>query len=170
MRSDYESACVMNVITYRNAYCLYPKATLRDKVNLILKKPNELIRSALRKYEGRGFTNRTIANSFTRFLFHEREVRWIRDGKSWVLKLPDIDFSTEALNRIDPVSTTTWSLATYPMDYHRIHFHIVDDEPSITPLIVAHHRLEQYVIEIISDNEDVIGEGDQDRTATGSDA
>ncbi|KAI0757888.1 hypothetical protein BC629DRAFT_1265542, partial [Irpex lacteus] len=52
---NFHSTCVMNVITYNYAYCLYPKATLRASSSLLLKSSTEALWKAVRKYRSRGF-------------------------------------------------------------------------------------------------------------------
>ncbi len=137
----------MNVITYNKAYCLYPRATLLDSTGIILKSVNEAVRAAVDKYRRRGFTlvrviGRGDQSSIT---YHKDKVRVIRDGHTWTIDLPRINFDMEAVNRADPVSVTTWSMATFPGDFHRIHFRLVDDEPSVAPLVVATKELKDLI-------------------------
>ena len=44
------SAVVLNFITYDHAYCLYPEATLRRGLNLIVQRTNHSVWHALDKY------------------------------------------------------------------------------------------------------------------------
>lgn len=54
-KSSSTPACVMNVITWKFAYCLYPKATLEDRRSLVCRSegPKQVI--AEQKYQSRGW-------------------------------------------------------------------------------------------------------------------
>ncbi|KAH8092523.1 hypothetical protein BXZ70DRAFT_1010836 [Cristinia sonorae] len=54
---SFHSTCVMNVISYEKAYCLYPRATLHDHHTVINDLPPSSSQpAALSKYKERGFT------------------------------------------------------------------------------------------------------------------
>ncbi|KAH8092522.1 hypothetical protein BXZ70DRAFT_898119 [Cristinia sonorae] len=86
---SFHSTCVMNVISYEKAYCIYPRATLHEHCSL----NNELYSSptrpeALQKYTTRGF-------KFCRSLRHIADIdlgfrvagRYIGDSLCWTLSL-----------------------------------------------------------------------------------
>ncbi|KAI0329622.1 hypothetical protein GY45DRAFT_850264 [Cubamyces sp. BRFM 1775] len=60
----FHSTCVMNVISYHKAYCLFPQATLEERLALFTSSPSEdslsrntdQYRCAISKYTERGFT------------------------------------------------------------------------------------------------------------------
>ncbi|KAH9899412.1 hypothetical protein C8Q73DRAFT_320240 [Cubamyces lactineus] len=60
----FHSTCVMNVISYAKAYCLFPQATLEDRLSMFINSPSddtlsqkpERYQRAVIKYTERGFT------------------------------------------------------------------------------------------------------------------
>ncbi|KAJ4489698.1 hypothetical protein C8J55DRAFT_390463, partial [Lentinula edodes] len=56
---SFHSTCVMNILTHRAAYCLFPQLTLEDKTTLLIDLVSpltEIQTAAVRKYALRGFT------------------------------------------------------------------------------------------------------------------
>ncbi|KAI0755934.1 hypothetical protein BC629DRAFT_1271974, partial [Irpex lacteus] len=82
----FHSTVVMNFITFNNAYCLYPMATLRVGTNLLLRSIRDGVRASLVKFEERGWP-------YVRFLaqddatFVHTSVRWVCDPHTWVVPL-----------------------------------------------------------------------------------
>ncbi len=137
----------MNVITYKEAYCLYPRATLCKSGSLVLKPGDEAVRKATSKYTERGFRTRRLVGNTNRW-YNEGEVRFVRDAHTWRFNLSDFGFEKKVVERIDPVSVTTWSIATFAGDYHRVHFRLSIDEPSVFPIIAATGYLKNRVATI----------------------
>ena len=115
---------VMNVISFDTAYCLYPHATLEERLSLsCTTRQDRTLGRIWRKYRARGW--RIIHGvddlelETSDAALHRRHARWINDGLSWSIKLPvppgfrdslpPLNRRTEALHR-DPVSITTWKL------------------------------------------------------------
>lgn len=142
----------MNFITFNNAYCLYPMATLRVGTNLLLRSIRDGVRASLVKYEERGWP-------YVRFLaqddatFVHTSVRWVCDPHTWVVPLhsplPAIDWPSH----VDPVAVATWSIATWPANGHRIHCELYDHETYINPVVFATERIEQELDRIITRHE-----------------
>lgn len=112
-------ACVINVIAFNKAYCLYPRATLEERVSLICTtRDDDVIENVYDRYRKRGwFIIRTVdeASSLTSDPSLTKDVtRWIDDGFSWSIPL----YPPTYLNRFpqtnpcsyDPVSVTSWKL------------------------------------------------------------
>ena len=117
-------ATVMNVIAFDTAYCLYPHATLEERLSLACTvRQDRTLEGIWRKYMGRGWriVHRVdhLESRTSDVALHRRRTRWINDGLSWSIKLPvppgfenslpPLNRRTEALCR-DPVSITTWKL------------------------------------------------------------
>lgn len=161
-------ACVMNVITYNYAYCLYPKATLRASSSLLLKSSTEALWKAVRKYRSRGFEFKRLASADNQY-YDNGQVRCLLDAHTWAIPLPRINFDMEAVDRVDPVSLTTWSIATFPHDFHRVHYRVEDDEPGVFPLIVATNRLKDDFARVCLRQESLGLFDGNERTLTGND-
>ncbi|KAI0083663.1 hypothetical protein BDY19DRAFT_998391 [Irpex rosettiformis] len=141
---EFHSTCVLNFITFDMAYCLYPKATLIYQTTLVLKNPDFLVRKALSKYQRRGFTCRRLIGE-QGSLFLSDSVRWVGDSQTWTLSLPPLPTFGYEVPYVSPAATTTWSIVTCTQDYHRIHFHLWADEPSVFPLIIATDNMNEEV-------------------------
>ncbi|KAJ7591813.1 hypothetical protein C8J56DRAFT_931787 [Mycena floridula] len=92
----YHSTAVLNFITHKTAYSLYPYATFvkRRSVRLIDTRSAE---AAIRKYERRGW----IATNHPLPVWDEDEyegsdpqARWIGDSACWTIALPDLEPET----------------------------------------------------------------------------
>lgn len=108
----------MNVITFNRAYCLYPRATLEERLSLVCTdRRGDELEVVFDKYRERGWsmlsscTGWTIEPSFTDI------PRWIDDGHTWSIPL-QYDFSqpitpvnphSASITR-DPISITSWTL------------------------------------------------------------
>lgn len=114
---SFHSTCVMNVISYEMAYCLYPRATLHEHHTLVSGEEASPTRpAALLKYSGRGFEimvvdrGRLPAGS----LFAE-DMRYMGDSQCWTVTLDTVGIqafswpiSGQPLLSCDPVSATSW--------------------------------------------------------------
>lgn len=114
----------MNVITFSHAYCLYPRATLDDRLSLVTAdRSDEVIEGVYQRYTERGW--RFIRNAdeipyVTKDrMLNSHFARWIDDGGSWsiALPLPSNFYSLlPPLNswtlpfRRDPALVTGWKL------------------------------------------------------------
>ncbi|KZT06467.1 uncharacterized protein LAESUDRAFT_700278 [Laetiporus sulphureus 93-53] len=117
----FHSTCVMNVITYEKAYCLFPKATLEQHRTLASYSclgRNPRRHHGLLKYVERGF--KIVVSLPLQELYLQNPswslgMRRMDDGRSWVIPLDTegIDrrtrpnASTRALTH-DPAAVTTW--------------------------------------------------------------
>jgi hypothetical protein len=104
----------MNVISWDAAYCMYPRASLEDRIALLAHRSGRKTTSrAYQKYQDRGFTMiKSFAKGDRAF---PTKSRWIDDEHSWVIQLPDVDWTgpTTALSvsmSKDPVAATNWRL------------------------------------------------------------
>ena len=115
---------VMNVISFDTAYCLYPHATLEERLSLACTaRQDQTFEGIRRKYAARGWRIiRKVDGLEVRTsdpALHGRHPRWINDGLSWSVKLPlpplfqdslpPLNWRTGAIRR-DPVSVTSWRL------------------------------------------------------------
>lgn len=112
------SACVMNLISYEKAYCLYPRATVHEHLSLVTTlRPSRGHPAALAKYESRGFG---ILSSES-LLPHDPDfplgTRYIGDRQCWTLPLNlegvevswPVNGASAPLTQ-DPVAATSWRL------------------------------------------------------------
>ncbi len=142
----------MNFITFDHAYCLYPKATLRLGLNLLLQSIRDGARASLMKYHERGWP-------YVRFLepedaaFVHTIVRWVCDPHTWVIALHSPYAATDWPSHVDPVAVATWSIASWPANGHRIHCELYDRETFINPMVFATERIEQELDNIITRHE-----------------
>lgn len=128
----------MNVISYENAYCLYPRATLHENQTLICKaEDNPSLPTVIEKYQQRGFefiagkqrANREFSGAQKFYLSLPITQRYVGDPLCWTIPL-DTDVlrvgpspgplpgptisrrnpeETFTLPH-DPVSTTSWAV------------------------------------------------------------
>lgn len=115
------TACVMNVISYEKAYCLFPRATLENRVTTVFSdiKITDGIVDCMRKYSRRGWTfheGSTLRHSDRAFA---ATGRMIDDSLSWVIPLdttglsPSKSFPAHSKSRLtqlahDPVAVCSW--------------------------------------------------------------
>ncbi|KAL7284378.1 hypothetical protein ACG7TL_001668 [Trametes sanguinea] len=94
------STCLLNIISYEKAYCLYPRATLHERTNLLLRSAQEVLGANLGVVEladvlARGYhtvhapsiKESKLCDSRAPFILGRR---WINDFSSWVI---DFDVS-----------------------------------------------------------------------------
>ncbi|KAH8092532.1 hypothetical protein BXZ70DRAFT_458900 [Cristinia sonorae] len=111
------STCVMNVISYEKAYCLYPRATLHFHETLVSGlNPSPGRPDALQKYLKRGFKLIRGLGPDTECKFPTRK-RFMGDSLSWTLSLDmegvDTRFpvpGTDTTLSHDPVAMLSWKL------------------------------------------------------------
>ncbi|EIW56989.1 uncharacterized protein TRAVEDRAFT_81046, partial [Trametes versicolor FP-101664 SS1] len=91
----FHSTCVMNVISYEKAYCLFPRATLEERRSLLSwssQGRSKRRAEGLVKYASRGFKMLTHLH-FAEYATHQPirsfplKPRWIGDTDTWVLSL-----------------------------------------------------------------------------------
>ena len=112
----------MNVIAYDRAYCLYPRATLEERLSLVTTtRADDVIDEVWDRYTHRGWTiihdRDVIPTLTTDICLRAGFARWINDGFAWSIALP-VDFH-DSLPRLnartehlfhDPVSISSWKL------------------------------------------------------------
>ena len=104
----------MNVIAWDSAYTLYPRATLEKRASLFLRHDLHVTSDFMNKYTDRGFhIQRNLYNHNAMALFCGHTVRWIGDGRAWVIPLPPVPepegTATTILSR-DPCIGTAWRI------------------------------------------------------------
>ncbi|KAI1787861.1 hypothetical protein LXA43DRAFT_895612, partial [Ganoderma leucocontextum] len=141
----FHSTCVMNVISYQQAYCLFPHATVESHRSLLSwSSQSRSTRRAegLEKYKKRGFhmehhlspaeLSAPIRESATPFALGPR---WLGDADTWVIPLetsyipyppPPNPYST-GLYR-DPVSVASFSVRYDPSDGAIMTFSVIESE------------------------------------------
>ena len=114
-------ACVMNVITFDQAHCLYPRATLEERLSLVCTdRQDEVIERVYERYHQRGWTIiRTLGEvaSRTSDPALSDTTRCINDCFSRTIPLPRLtEHHSDPINRHtaalthDPSSTSSWKL------------------------------------------------------------
>ncbi|KAK7686688.1 hypothetical protein QCA50_010288 [Cerrena zonata] len=138
---QFHSTCVLNVIAFDKAYCLYPRATLEERLMVVCTTRNDdVIEGVYRRYVQRGWF--LIRGFHAMHLFSlDRSLssinRWIDDRFSWSILLPydfqdgitSINSQTDPLTQ-DPVSVSGWTLTARGNginDPAAIEFHRVED-------------------------------------------
>ena len=114
----------MNVISFNAAYCLYPRATLEERISIVCTtRQDQVIENIYNKYTARGWRIIRDVDDLETMrpdpALHPRRVRWIQDGLSWSIQLPlpnrfgnslpPLNDRTKVFRR-DPVSVTSWRL------------------------------------------------------------
>ncbi|KAJ3527305.1 hypothetical protein NM688_g8146 [Phlebia brevispora] len=107
----YHSTCVLNIVTYNMAFCLYPRATLGDRCSLVLRSDEVLDPSVMRKYVKRGFQF-AISTRQEDVAFLPGQLRWLGDSHCWTIPLNAsmINVVTEA----DSLTNSSWRLIDAP--------------------------------------------------------
>ncbi|KAI0758171.1 hypothetical protein C8Q74DRAFT_1373203 [Fomes fomentarius] len=147
----FHSTCVMNVISYEKAYCLFPQATLEEHRTLLsssCRGKGKHRMDGLLKYHQRGWEvlytlplaevipdpasplYPTFMRVSTKPSFR-MGWRWIDDGSSWVLPLsqtgvsppPAANASTPPLTH-DPVAVCNWEVRYHPARGAVMHFEV----------------------------------------------
>ena len=114
----------MNVITFDRACCLYPRATLEDRLSLVTTdRSDEVIEGVYQRYTERGWQFIRNADQIPHItedqMINSHFARWIDDGGSWSIalplpsdfhsSLPPLNHQTASFSR-DPASLTGWKL------------------------------------------------------------
>ena len=115
-------AAVMNVISFDRAYCLFPRATLDERLSLVCtSRQDDVIEAVYQKYAARGWSMIWSVDDIERVTpdpaLRVNQCRWINDGNAWSIdlllppgfreSLRPLNERTKALGR-DPVSITSW--------------------------------------------------------------
>jgi hypothetical protein len=102
----------MNIIAWDTAYCLYPRATLLDRVALVIHPLIPLDTPAVRKYAERGYRLFNAPHAYQRAqlapVFFPDALRWVDDARGWAVPL-----STAGLAP-PPLSATSAPVARDP--------------------------------------------------------
>ena len=112
----------MNVITFEKAYCLFPRATLDERLSLVCtSRQDDIIEAIYQKYTTRGWNIVRSVDDIEGLTSDPAlqldRYRWINDRLVWSIDLPLPNFfrktlmplnkRTNALGR-DPASVTSW--------------------------------------------------------------
>ncbi|KAI0782546.1 hypothetical protein C8Q75DRAFT_727557 [Abortiporus biennis] len=122
---EFHSTCVMNVISYNTAYCLFPIITLEDRLSIECPTSGPSQRKSIDKYWKRGFTMVDKAVSLTMHNYNVGDnapfrvgPRYMGDGLSWTIplethELGDIKPFTPNSTALtdDPVAASNWIVA-----------------------------------------------------------
>ncbi|KAI5117825.1 hypothetical protein M0805_003303 [Coniferiporia weirii] len=123
----FHSTVVLNVITYRAAYSLYPKGSFEERRSLICRAKGQRYEKAIEKYENRGWkmdttpiTNREQMDLDSSFRL---ENRWVGDRKTWVIPfdMSQVRLYINPTHRpfllsIDPFTLNSFSVMNGPTD------------------------------------------------------
>ncbi|KAF7799846.1 hypothetical protein EIP86_011088, partial [Pleurotus ostreatoroseus] len=118
----YHSTCVLNVISYNMAYCLYPRATLEDHYSVPLRDDEGMDDAVLDKYRSRGFSFRRIPRAADK-AFGATTVRGLGDKYCWRIPLDRTTTTSQNLTSYT-LATTTWHLQRIggnPQSEHIVH-------------------------------------------------
>lgn len=125
----------MNVITYNKAYCLYPRATLEDRVSLMCTdRSDTIVQRTFAKYSQRGWSISLCSTSLPLSTLHSLCVdrpRSVAGTFTWTIPLPDPPVSTFYINersavlRSDPVSAASWTLLVNDGGRCRMQFKLI---------------------------------------------
>jgi hypothetical protein len=110
----------MNVIAWDTAFCLYPRATLLDRVALVIHPLIPLDTPAVRKYAERRYRLFNAPHAFQRTqlapVFFPDALRWVDDARGWAVPLdtaglvpPPLSATSAPIAR-DPVAHNSWML------------------------------------------------------------
>lgn len=119
-------------------------------------------------YEVWGWSSRRLMGDMAT-LFGGSRIRWALDEDSWCIPLTSAPFSFTPPHPLDPASTMTWSISTFPGDHHCTHFRVYEDYPSVFPIIVATQQLWDVVDYHVGRQERFALFKDLPRTLTGDD-
>jgi hypothetical protein len=101
-------ACVMNVISHRAAYSLYPTLTFERRCSLICATQGADQKAAREKYIQRGWAMVEVPELSDTKASLLASTRRVGDCHCWTIPLPAI--STDTRMPFDPLTTGTWSL------------------------------------------------------------
>jgi len=143
------TAVVMNAITFKAAYSLYPKGTLEDKKMLLTGSPRKFNhKQALEKYVRRGWhAVRSIspdeqADSSAAFRFGKR---WVTDSNSWILPLDTGDLEVSK-HTADPFASQSFNLVCNAENLL----------PEIRFTIIRHDRISELLVSNVEFGEKVL--------------
>ncbi|KAK0471492.1 hypothetical protein IW261DRAFT_1344459 [Armillaria novae-zelandiae] len=109
----FHSTCVMNVISYHYAYCLYPSATICDRVSVAHFGDDINSSCARQKWAARGWRIATEATSSPRLDLRTIH-RYVGDRHSWRIccedRLTVADVLNENSRTTDVLSAHSWQL------------------------------------------------------------
>ncbi|TFK82608.1 hypothetical protein K466DRAFT_500003, partial [Polyporus arcularius HHB13444] len=136
----FHSTCVMNVISFEKAYCLFPRATLEERVSLLSSSSagrSNRRRQSVAKYATRGFAiiERIPSTDLRSPSLFALGWRWIDDSSSWVIALNTRDVAPPASpNRRspplvhDPVVVCNWEVQYTPLRGAVMHYVVARSE------------------------------------------
>ena len=146
----------MNIITFNRAYCLYPRATLEERLSLVCTDRNDdVIERVYERYRKRGWTVlRTLGEvaSRTRDPALGSVVRWVEDGFTWTISLPfqpqqehvTTNPHADVLTR-DPISVSSWRMVVgEDHDHGWMYFDNVSVPMALTPEVL-------YLLDIVKE-------------------
>ena len=119
--------CVMNVISYNAAYCLYPRATFEERRTVAMSVSTYGEAEALGKYAIRGwkilYDIWAHEENKPQSSFYMHQIRWVDDNKSWVIPLdltgvvmrPPLSATSDTFTW-DPVVQNSWKLVRKKSD------------------------------------------------------
>ncbi|KAF9033417.1 hypothetical protein BDZ89DRAFT_1036738 [Hymenopellis radicata] len=126
---SFHSTVVMNVITATHAYCLYARASLVEKVNIIRKGPydNDHVSTAIDKYEHRGFAPVDVGESDW-IIDYRDDMRRVGDRYCWSVPLSSgakyLAKYLEEEDALPPMECNTWQLVcNFSQLQPDFHFH-----------------------------------------------
>ena len=164
----------MNIITFNQAYCLYPRATLEERLSLVCTdRQDNVIKRVYERYRQRGWSIiRTLGEvaSRTSDPALSDTTRWVNDYFSWTIPLPPLtEHQSDRINHYtdtlthDPISVSSWELQGEPgahgwMCFYRLSFPIA----LFYPYLAIHPILTPEVCNLIrlahAANNDVVAE------------
>ncbi|KAI0715608.1 hypothetical protein C8T65DRAFT_572952, partial [Cerioporus squamosus] len=136
----FHSTCVMNVISFENAYCLFPRATLEERLSLLSSSSagrSTRRRESVAKYVARGFTvmERIPVTNVRLPNLLPLGWRWIDDSASWVIPLdvagvaPPVSANKRSPPLLhDPVVVCNWEVRYTPLRGAVMHFVVAKSE------------------------------------------
>ncbi|KAI0703516.1 hypothetical protein C8T65DRAFT_578754, partial [Cerioporus squamosus] len=136
----FHSTCVMNVISFEKAYCLFPRATLEERLSLLSSSSagfSKRRRQSVAKYAIRGFTiiERIPFTDLRSPRLFPLGWRWIDDSSSWVIPLDTTDVAPPASSNKrsspllhDPVVVCNWEVRYTPCRGVVMHYVVAKSE------------------------------------------
>ncbi len=110
-------AAVMNVITFKAAYCLYPRATFEERTSLLMTNDNSRVTTAVAKYCLRGWTFTRDPIPHKSHYYHIGKMRNINDSMTWKIPLCQEGVQTRAALSStsppftwDPIEPNSWAI------------------------------------------------------------
>ncbi|RPD65566.1 hypothetical protein L227DRAFT_493697 [Lentinus tigrinus ALCF2SS1-6] len=139
---SFYSTCLMNVISFNKAYCLFPRATLEMGQTLVTSSPSGLPRRYRQGTEQHLSSGHTLLHHIPHDELHVISPaayplgwRWVHDGCSWVLPL-SIDGVESRARRTtlahplfeDPVTICNWQVRYSHSKGASVHFGVMRSE------------------------------------------